>query len=116
MSHSRGVNHHQLLLGNANILILTGKELELVEEAKRYHLNILEVSSTKRHDYETVDVDGTWKLFYCGADPSMFAQTCVGILTSPRLLDCVSDWIPRVCIVEAQSIKSVISPIACICR
>ena len=90
----------------------------MVEEAKHYHLNILEVSSTKRRDYETVDVDGTWKLFYCGADLSMFAQTSVGILTSPRLLDCVSDWIPlgsRVCIVEAQSIKSVISPIACIC-
>ena len=29
------VNHHQLLLGNWNILTLTGKELELVEEAKR---------------------------------------------------------------------------------
>ena len=41
------VNHHQLLLGNWNILTLTGKELELVEEAKRYHLDIIEVSSTK---------------------------------------------------------------------
>ena len=28
------VNHHQLLLCNWNILTLTGKELELVEEAK----------------------------------------------------------------------------------
>ena len=37
VAHSR-VNHHQLLLGNWNILTLTGKELELVEEAKRYHL------------------------------------------------------------------------------
>ena len=42
------VNHHQLLLGNWNILTLTGKELELVEEAKRYHLDIIGVSSTKR--------------------------------------------------------------------
>ena len=33
------VNHHQLLLGNWNTL--TGKELELVEEAKRYHLDII---------------------------------------------------------------------------
>ena len=32
VAHSR-VNHHQLLLGNWNILTLTGKELELVEEA-----------------------------------------------------------------------------------
>ena len=40
------VNHHQLLLGDWNIL--TGKKLELVEEAKRYHLDIIGVSSTKR--------------------------------------------------------------------
>ena len=38
------VNHHQLLLSNWNILTLTGKELELVEEAKRYHLDIIGVS------------------------------------------------------------------------
>ena len=85
------VNHHQLLLGNWNILTLTGKELELVEEAKRYHLDIIGVSSTKRCGSGTVD--GGWKLFYSGADPSMSAQAGVGILTSPRLSDCVSDWI-----------------------
>ena len=87
------VNHHQLLLGNWNILTLTGKELELVEEAKRYHLDIIGVSSTKRRGSGTVDLDGGWKLFYSGADPSMSAQAGVGILTSPRLSDCVSDWI-----------------------
>ena len=42
------VNHNQLLLGNWNILTLTGKELELVEKTKRYHLDIVRVSSTKR--------------------------------------------------------------------
>ena len=47
VAHSR-INHHQLLLGSWNIFILTGKELELVEEAKRYHLDIIGVSSTKR--------------------------------------------------------------------
>ena len=75
--HSR-VNHHQLLLGNWNILTLTGKELELVEEAKRYHLDIIRVSSTERRGSGTVDLDGGWKLFYSGADPSMFAQAVVG--------------------------------------
>ena len=40
VAHSQ-VNHHQLLLGNWNILTLTGKELELLEEAKRYHLDIV---------------------------------------------------------------------------
>ena len=102
VAHSR-VNHHQLLLGNWNILTLTGKELELVEEAKRYHLDIIGVSSTKRRGYGTVDLDGGWKLFYSGADPSMSAQSGVGILTSPRLSDCVSDWIPlgsRVCMLK----------------
>jgi len=44
VAHSR-VNHYQLLLGNWNILTLTGKELELVEEAKRYHLDIVGVTS-----------------------------------------------------------------------
>ena len=40
VAHSR-VNHHQLLLDNWNILTLTGKKLELVEEAKRYQLDII---------------------------------------------------------------------------
>ena len=56
VAHSR-VNHHQLLLCNWNILTLTGKELELVEEAKRYHLDIIGVSSTKRRGSGTVDLD-----------------------------------------------------------
>ena len=93
VAHSR-VNHHQLLLGNWNILTLKGRELELIEEAKRYHFNIIGVSSTKRRVSGTVDLDGGWKRFYSGADPSMSAQAGVGILTSPRLSDCGSDWIP----------------------
>ena len=67
---------------NWNILILTGKELELVEKAKRYHLDI-EVSSTKQRGSETVDLDGGWKLFFSGVDLCMSAQAGVGILTSP---------------------------------
>ena len=104
VAHSR-VNHHQLLLGNWNILTLSGKKLELVEEAKRYHLDIIGVSSTKRRGSGTVDLDGGWKLFYSGDDPSMSAQAGVGILTSPRLSDCVSDWIPlgsRVCMLKLK--------------
>ena len=65
VAHSR-VNHRQLLLGNwniSNIFTLTGKELEMVEEAKQYHLDIIEVSSTKRRGSKTVDLDGRWKLF-----------------------------------------------------
>ena len=102
VSDSR-VKHHQLLLCNWNILTLTGKELELVEEAKRYHFDIIGVSSIKRRGSGTVDLDGGWKLFYSGADPSMSAQAGVEILTSLRLSDCVSDWIPlssQVCMLK----------------
>ena len=77
------VNHQQLLLGNWNILTLTGKELELVEEAKRYHLDIIGVSSTKRRGSGTVDLDGGWKLFYSGTDPSMSAQAVWGFSQAP---------------------------------
>ena len=92
-------------MDNWNILTLTEKELELVEEAKRYQLNTIGVSSIKRHGSGTVDLDGGWKLFHSGADPSMSAQTGVRILTSPRLSDCVSDWIPlgsRVCMLKLK--------------
>ena len=75
--------HHRLLLGNWNVLTLTGNQLELVEEAKKYHLDIGGVSSTKKCGSGIVDLDGGWKLFCSGADPSMSAQASVGILTSP---------------------------------
>ena len=41
-------------MGNWNILTLKGKELELVEEAKRYHFDIIGVSSNKRRKIEGV--------------------------------------------------------------
>ena len=58
MSHTHGLTiTNLLLLGIWNILTLTGKELELVEEAMRYQLDILGVSSTKRRGSGTVDLD-----------------------------------------------------------
>ena len=75
--------HHRLLLGSWNVITLTGKESELVEEAKKYHLDIVGVSSIKRRGSGIVDLDGGWKLFYSGADSSMSAQAGVGFLTSP---------------------------------
>ena len=39
-------------------LSLTGKEIELVEEAKQYCLDIVGISSTKRCASATVDLDG----------------------------------------------------------
>ena len=52
--------------------------MELVEEAKRYRLDIVGISSTKRRGSGTVDLDGGWKLFYSGADPKMSARGGVG--------------------------------------
>ena len=66
-----------------------------------------------------MDLDGGWKLFYSGADPSMSAQAGVGILTHkpPFVRLCVRlDSFGITCLyVEAQGIGSVIVPIAGIC-
>ena len=51
-------NHHRQLLDNWNVLTLSGKKLELVEEAKKYHLDIVGVFSTKRRGSGIVDLDG----------------------------------------------------------
>ena len=102
VAHSRH-HHHRLRFGNWNIFTLTGKEMELVEEAKRYHLDVVGISSTKRRGSGTVDLDGGWKLFYSGADPKMSAHAGVGILTNPQMSGCVSEWIPlgsRVCMLK----------------
>ena len=58
MSHTDGSTIANCCWANWNILTLTGKEIELVEEAKRYHLDIIGVSSTKRRGSGTVDLDG----------------------------------------------------------
>ena len=42
--------------------------MELVEEAKQYRLDIVRISSAKKRDSGTVDLDGGWKLFYSVAD------------------------------------------------
>ena len=56
--------HRKPLLGNWNVLTLTGKEMELVEEAKKCHLDIVGVSSTKRRGSGIVDLNVGWKLFF----------------------------------------------------
>ena len=53
-----------------------------MEEAKKYHLDIVGVFSTKRRGYGIVDIDGGWKLFYSGADSNMSVLAGVEILTS----------------------------------
>ena len=78
------------------------KSKKLVEEVKQYYVDI-GVSLTRIRGSGTVDLNGAWKLFCSGANPSMSAQAGVRILTSPGVSDCVSDWIPlgsRVCMLK----------------
>ena len=72
MLHTFG-KYIRLLLGYWNVLTLTGKELKVVREAKKYHLNIVGVSSTERHGSGIVNLDGG---SFSGADPSMSAKGC----------------------------------------
>ena len=80
------------MLGNWYIPTLTGKELKLIEEAKRYYLDIIGVSSTKKRGSRNWDLVGGWKLFYSDADPSRSAQAGVGILIGLLLPNCVQDY------------------------
>ena len=106
-------NHNRLLLGNWNVLIFIGKDLEFVEKASRY----FGASSTKRCGSGIVDLDGGWKLFYSDAGSSMSAQAGVGILTSPQLSDCVIDCntLENGLYIEAQNKGLVRITIAGIC-
>ena len=79
------------MLGNWYVFTLTKNELEYVQEAKKYDFKIIRVSSTQRRGSIFIYLDVGWKYFYSGADPSMFAQAGVGILTSPQLSDSVFD-------------------------
>ena len=79
--------------------------MELVEEVKKYCLDIVGVSSPKRHGSGIVDFNGGWKLFRSGADQTMSAQAVVGIFSSPQLSDCVFDWIfseSRACMLKLK--------------
>jgi len=50
-------SRHTLVIGNWNITSLTEKEHELVEEAKRYFLDIFSISSTNRCGSNAVELD-----------------------------------------------------------
>jgi len=54
---------HKLGIGNWNISSLRGKEYELVDEVKRYSLDVVGVASTKLRGSNTVELVDGWKLF-----------------------------------------------------
>ena len=84
----------KLHIGTWNVTSLTGKEPELVNEAIRYRLDIVGVSSTKRQGNGTLALNKRRQLFYYGVDPALHAQAGVGILTNPRLAERVVEWRP----------------------
>ena len=90
-NREREQNQH---IGTWNVISLTGKEPELVNEAIRYPLDIVGVSSTKRKRNGTLVLNKRWQLFYSGVDPALHAQAGVRILTNPRLAVRVVEWRP----------------------
>ena len=101
-----GPNCRDLAIGNWNVSSLTGKEQELVCEAQQYRLDVVGISSTKRRDSGTVELNGGWKIFYSGVDAAMSAQAGVGLITcEPNIGECVVDWVPlggRVCLLKLR--------------
>ena len=83
----------KLRVATWNVTSLKNKEFELVEEAGKYRLDIVGLSSTKRPGSGTEDING-WSLCYAGVSPFVHAQAGVGILISPRLVDNVVEWVP----------------------
>ena len=82
----------KLHIGIWSVTSLTGKEPKLVEEAIRYRLDIVGVSSTKRKGSGTLILNKRWQLFYAGADPALHSQAGLGILTNLRLAERVVEW------------------------
>ena len=77
---SKWQSWHKLGKGNWKITSLTGKEHELVDEAKRYFPDVVGISSTKRRGYNTVELDDGWKLSYSGVESAKFAHAGMGYL------------------------------------
>jgi len=87
----------------------------LLEEAKRYHLDTVGVSSTKRRGSGTVNLNGGWKLLFWSWSKCVCES---GSVTRPRLADCVRlDYFGITGLhIEAQNRESVNLPVTGICR
>ena len=86
------VNHHQLLLGNWNIL--NSQRARIGWGSKAISSRYYRVSSTKQRGFGTVDLAGGWKLFFLELIPVFLLKRVWGFFQDPRLSNWVSDWIP----------------------
>ena len=65
-----------------------------MDEAKKYYVDVVKFAAIKRRDFRIVDLDGEWKRFYLGVDPSLSVQAGVAILINSQLSDSMFDCIP----------------------
>ena len=96
-------------IGTWNVTSLTGKEIELIEEAKKYQLDILGISSTKQAGNGPLILNNGGQLSYSSVDPTIHARAGVAILLHPRLIDKVLEWRPfneRAALIRLQLNKS----------
>ena len=91
-----GPKHQDHCKGNWKVTPLNGKKNKnwFGRQSSKYHLDIVEVSSTKCCGSDTVELNKSWKLFYLDVDVTMSAQAGLGIFVSPHLAQCATDWIP----------------------
>ena len=78
---------HTLVVGNWDITSLTRKKHELVEEAKRYSLDVDCISSTNPQDSYVVEPGDGWKFFYVCVEPTKHVQARVKILVNYHLVE-----------------------------
>ena len=66
-------------IGTWNVRSIKGKEKELVEEVKKYKVDILGITETKKKGKDEEDL-GSHKLIYSGVNPNERARAGVALL------------------------------------
>ena len=79
-------------IGTWNVTSLTGKEVELIDEMKKYKIEILGLSETKRKGIGELQLDDGYVLMYSGVSKDKRAKEGVGIVISESLKHHVTNW------------------------
>ena len=90
--------------------MLTDKEEELVEEVKKYRLEIAGLSLTKKKENTTVVLQDEWQLFYSSVEPPTHAPVGDRLPISPRITDSDVEWKPineRITLLRLQLPKKI---------
>ncbi|KAM8884759.1 uncharacterized protein ACB058_000780 [Synchiropus picturatus] len=85
---------HSLALGTWNVTSLEGKEPELVQEAERYRLDIVGLSSTHSLGSGTQLLEKGWTLYFSGVVRGERRRAGVGLLIAPQLCSFVLGFTP----------------------